>query len=107
METIIKKAIEGGYQPLQIDEEHGISKEYVQVFCLMTPAFWKSLGNACGWKYIAYKNGQWKKEETDLSVMSDTPFRSPEWQWNAMHFHELLLTDGWPQAVSWLTNQII
>lgn len=41
------------------------------------------IGKALGWKYKAYKKGKWETEETDLSYLSHTPFRQPEWQFHA------------------------
>ena len=48
--------------------------------------FWQSLGKALGWKWKAYKDGRWITEEEDLRMMSDTPFRYPEWEWQWLQF---------------------
>lgn len=63
MENAIKKAIEGGYNGIQVGLEFwcGIetktAKEYPQL-ALLDPLFWQSLGKAMGWKEKMYIEGK-------------------------------------------------
>jgi len=94
MERIISRAIDGGFEEGEVyfDSSNGMymfrisasNKFHVKSLSdiLMMPSFWKCLGLAEGWKFKAYKNGQWITEETDRRHMSDTPFRYPEWKWH-------------------------
>lgn len=54
---------------------------------LVDPAFWVALGKSEGWQYKAFLRGKWETEEVNNSMRSDTPFRSPEWQY---HWHRFI-----------------
>lgn len=98
METIIKKAIEGGWLPLSYEtvEYHngGISfstgsvdyetdaENYLshkEIVC--DPLFWQALGKACGWS------------DDGVTVV---------WLYHAHEFYNLNLTEGWEKAISYL-----
>lgn len=99
IEETIKKAIEGGYEPNGSDLQHYmLFNQHAHISALnlvgykvifLDPLFWQSLGKAMGWRYKAYKNGAWQTEDEDLDIMSDTPFRHPEWlyQWHKFIDH--------------------
>ena len=76
MESIIQKAIEGGYE--NVNFEH--ASKY---FHVCNPLFWKSLSKACEWKYDVLTN------------VRETFF--------AHNFNRNL---GWNKSVEWLENLI-
>lgn len=96
METIIKKAIEGEWKPKEFIKNYVIN---IGNKCIILdspfddPLFWQALGKACGW-------------EGKDTVIEYSPWVIPMWQYNALRFHEINLTQGWDAAVEWLTNLI-
>lgn len=127
METIINKAIEGGYEnettrKLLDSFEKGIFAEY-NAYCLVTldPLFWQALGKKCGWKteYIISQSVCDKCGRTDSARgsnycyecggkfnMKNKTFPDSVWKENALEFHELNLTEGFDKAVEWLLELI-
>lgn len=111
-EEIIKVAQEGGFYEhdfLYFSDEQdryvfSNNKCLEEIF--MNPKFWEAIGKAKGWKYKAYKMGAWQTEETDLSSMSDTPFRYPEWQYHAITFYNINLTQSFDDAINYLYELI-
>lgn len=103
MESIIKKAIEGGYLPKLKSEmilieielptaretiKYGELKEkYLNQNALLDPLFWQSLGKSCGW------------EETYWSTNSNFNYLK-----EAQEFHRINLTEGWDAAVKYLQD---
>lgn len=86
METIIKRAIEGGYIP----------KPFT-AYDVLDPLFWQSLVKACGWTCCGVWNGigvRPKGHET-----CSNPFIR-----RALRFHEINLTEGWDAAITYLTE---
>lgn len=81
METVIKKAIEGGYFPAEswIGGNDPDTGDY-----FMDSNFWQALGRACGW------------EEKNISQHSEA------WYQNAITFHQYNLTQGFDKAVEYL-----
>jgi stalled ribosome alternative rescue factor ArfA len=122
MENIIKKAIEGEYLLLSLPYEsleykrkwlvctlksqYQVNGKKVQEIAiasvLIDPLFWQALGKACGWGgYLVCPicfNGTGRD--------SDEPFMDI-WQYNAIKFHEINLTQGWDKAVEYLEDLII
>lgn len=82
MESIIKKAVEGGFVYDDVSDE--------AVVC--DPLFWQSLGKACGW---------------DEHFSSGVHLIDIEaWLYQAERFHEINLTEGWEKAINYLTEII-
>lgn len=123
METIIKKAIEGGYinikgytEPQQEYLKKVFNEQMYQVVC--DPLFWQSLGKACGWELVmdrfycqdcGDKEMAWVirgycrkcgKKQIQFTWTTD------RWKKNALHFHEINLTEGWDKAVAYLEDLI-
>lgn len=87
MESIIKKAIEGGYdQKLRTDNIPHIE-------CVFDPLFWQSIGKACTYDV---------KEENNHAKWS----HKDSWKHYAIRFHEINLTEGWNSAVEYLLEVI-
>jgi hypothetical protein len=105
MESIIKKAIEGGYRDhfycgnFDMYESEGSHCEY-GVIC--DPFFWESLAKVCSWKErLPYM------KLVEYKIVSDlTPTNLKGWQIYAIRFHEINLTEGWDKAISYLENII-
>lgn len=81
MEEVIKKAIEGGYKPDDI--QPWLNKETV-----LDPSFWQSLGKACWWNRRKFFHGN----------LDD------EWAENALKFYEINLSQSWFDAVEYLKS---
>lgn len=112
MENIIKKAIEGGYEPkyekttvlnsviyfcddgsiLATGENGKILEIYDKAKIVLDPLFWQSLGKACGWKYA---------ESIDREGRLNG-----DWINHAQEFHYINLTQSWDEAVKWLEDLI-
>lgn len=106
MEQIIKKAIEGGWRKhfyfshfngdevafgdTTRDSENNPCFYTSTHAILLDPLFWQSLGKAVGWKHT-----------TPLTGENMVP---PTWQYHALRFHEINLTEGWEQAVKYLQS---
>lgn len=99
METIIKKAIEGGWKRHYNMPTHpdiflaDVGNYEYQI--VLDPLFWQSLGKACGWKI-----------ETKGSGFGDNVdvWEKYEWLTYAKEFHEINLTEGWEKAVEYLES---
>lgn len=93
MDTIIQKAIEGGWRPKALNcEGKSLSwikqaiisrSKYVERYVL-DPLFWQALSINCGWY-----NGVAKMEK-------------PKWVVIALYFHEINLTKGLDAAIAYL-----
>lgn len=94
MEAAITKAIEGGY----IDQTANRKQ------MLMEPNFWQALGKGFGWENMEAKRKFGKNVKGDkISVQTD--WRKLEyWQFQALRFHEINLTEGMDKAVEYLTT---
>lgn len=111
METIIKKAIEGGYETKSIivgaksndgfiDEEVKFPQLKEQIVC--DPLFWQALGKSCGWGVkigestgdVHVNHEHNNGECTDMCVVPSVI--------NALNFHRINLTQGWSEAVEYL-----
>lgn len=129
MESIIKKAIEGGWkQPIGYEfvvaintRRFGknIANEMFFVWILSQSVFWQALGKACAWESKIYRynctneNCDYGKD-ADFESMLDgycqkcgekrTCFQKDfkEWLIKAKSFHEINLTGGWNAAVEYL-----
>lgn len=121
METIINKAIEGGYVNLRvskikvkynpktgmvsvtfIDYEHDGTTTWnntyhvTQLFC--DPLFWQALSKLCGWNGLSLDT---------IAIEDFGKIIEPnEWVDKAMEFHFLNLTQGFDKAVEWLAEQV-
>ncbi len=104
METIIKKAIEGGYP--DVLALYGTSDAMYRV-TVCEPKFWQALGKACGWEMdkniFGLGSDRLSKDEKNYSSFS---FTGKRWIYCAMCFHEINLTEGWDRAVEWLGGVI-
>lgn len=122
MESIIKKAIEGGYDSPFVTKKQISSYRHkdVAVMALIDPLFWQSLGKACGWDKVSFRqsvpaqirtriNKRAKSEAT--RIIKDTipahirMMKRPNpngWKKHALRFHEINLTEGWEKAVEYL-----
>lgn len=114
MEQIIKKAIEGGWITFNKDDTQKEKDYKVKVFVenpcqvVIQQSFWQALGKACGWK-----NDEWVTCLYGCQIMfdgegchhnistRDKP-RIPFWQYHALKFHEINLTQGFDKAVEYL-----
>lgn len=100
MNDVIKKAIEGGYDKVHLikeDEPPYYKKgELNYMFVednnqiILDPLFWKSLGKACGW------NGGYD------SFNGVKHYNLDSWQYHALTFHEINLTESFEKAVEYL-----
>lgn len=110
MESIIQKAIEGGWMSEKLDDgshwsydwKNNPKSPYFRIdmngmragckvmmnekLMFIDPLFWQALGKACGWK----------ERKTVIS----------EYHSNALRFHEINLTSSWEDAVKYLTDVI-
>lgn len=63
---------------------------------ILDPLFWQALGKACGWGKIVMDNSKmievfWAYHEND-------------YEYYALHFHEINLTQSWDAAITYLTE---
>ena len=126
MEQIIKKAIEGGWNP-EIYRTHRFynvkNKAWHQTTAasidesaiFLDPLFWQALGKAYGWtrnfamaSYGTLGRGDDMNYEFDGDKKEDFSIEHPipEWQYRSLRFHEINLTEGWEEAVEYLSNLI-
>ena len=108
MENIIKKAIEGGWKPFGSIKTDGknwgvpevVANFYNQPTFILDPLFWQALGKACGWEGFYTKGNEenGKRNITDLN---------PRWEYYALRFHEINLTQSWDKAVEWLEELLV
>ena len=128
MENIIKKAIEGGYGGKGYFNIFSLGiKRDAEYYMVLDPLFWQSLGKACGWTEtsIKYLGISISKEELLRLLNKIKPFQNypdgrqggtiekvlrmddiPTWQFHALHFHEINLTQSWDESVKYLTSVI-
>lgn len=114
MENIIKKAIEGGWNPNKIELSIPQNKDWFiknvdKKKTILDPLFWQSLGKACGWntrkhsfsvkKGVGYVQINYQDEQMSYDLQRTDIYY-------ALQFHEINLTEGWDAAVKWL-NEII
>ncbi len=121
METLIKKAIEGGYK--DYTETSGSSTKKYHSDILLDPLFFQALSKACGWgekyKVEGYRIPQISKccgseVEMDCNHLKckkcqlfswSTDFEQP-YIYYALRFYEINLTSGLESAIAWLTNLV-
>jgi len=116
METIIKCAIEGGYD-IGYDENGGFiytrdnlgtNGEVTGGSILspkeitLDPLFWQSLGKACGWG----KTCTCAAQTTKYGRVHDYRCKMNTWEHFSLSFHEKNLTEGWDSAVAYLLSVI-
>lgn len=96
METIIKKAKEGGYSygHLKMIYDERCVEMHWQV--VLDPLFWKSLGKACGWYF----------DEGDYQDISIGEWEKGHWKNRALRFHEINLTQSWDDAIKYIMSVI-
>jgi len=104
METIIKKAIEGGYKSKEKTIHNQIGYDKVIV---LDPLFWQALGRACGWEgFYASKDddtwGLYNIWDGKHQGLRDTGIEV--WKYHALRFHEINLTEGWDRAILYLSE---
>jgi len=115
METIIKKAIEGGYETdyFNFDFHHGPAKELAIYKSICDPLFWQALGKACGWGNCCEEGhkplGMTEDMEMEWGGCEHCVFGGkyhPQWEQKALSFHEINLREGWEKAVSYLEDLV-
>lgn len=91
MESIIQKAIEGGYK----EYISTIAGRYIKTVeeTVLNPLFWQALGKACGWE------GGRRDSENNVGVLGNSITNT---QSVALLFHKINLTEGWSAAVNYL-----
>ncbi len=103
METIIKTAIQGGYDYHNvIMPMHSGQANFERV--ILDPPFWQALGKACGWDDKLLHTYAW--EDNERTSTSVSGFRK-EYEYHALRFHEINLTEGWEKAVEYLQELVI
>ncbi len=113
MENIIKKAVKGGYSwwtsrypTLTEIEEERIKflledyekPSYADLVC--DPLFFQALGKSCGWYNHTMRGSRGECLECGA------PQCDIEWKTNALHFHEINLTESFESAVKWLEELV-
>lgn len=109
MESIIQKAIDGGYENKIHDIElmhharfsnikHLGKCEKTVVVC--DPLFWQALGKACEWESDIH----FVKDKSE--GMSDIMAICGEWRDRALEFHRINLMESWDEAVNWLQSVV-
>lgn len=132
MEQIIKKAIEGGYEPFKTVKMEDLDCSVIdfQTFAcnikpkngavargicsiniyriVADPLFWQALGKACGWESKQHPHAR-----ISLGFEYDQPITEALVQkrihahvYHALRFHEINLTEGWEKAVEYLKEII-
>lgn len=116
METVIKKAIDGGwivkgaigYKGTKGDAGSTHIPETLY-YAFLDPLFWQALGKACGWgtihdegcdsqkDYCTHPNKKCTCEQCDC-------YTQFEWKENALRFHEINLTQGFDFAIKYLSD---
>lgn len=110
MEQIIKRAIEGGWNPSNIlgyvykkgkkfNDESVFSFPSIQGRAILHPLFWQALGKACGWHFCRVHT------QGEFHYMCEEGIHD-DWYKNALRFHEINLTEGWDKAVEFLSNLV-
>lgn len=98
MESIIKKAIEGGWS-------HKAPKEVKEFYfkdIFLDPLFWQALGRACGWDSgcnicSTFECNNPREHLTEKHIYPHINY--------ALRFHEINLTEGWDKAVEYLQEK--
>ncbi len=103
-ETLIKKAIEGGYK--DYTETSGSSTKKYHSDILFDPLFFQALGKACGWEYTQDKLKIEAIDPNEREQIAKEWNIKPDWKIYALRFHEINLTEGFDKAVEWLTNLV-
>lgn len=127
MEKIIKKALEGGWGTYPIDfrfakqnfveeivlvcpDEDELSERekltFSEIIC--DPLFWQALGNACGWAGVHVMPVSWissnRKTRGEKKILKTQFQEKIEWQYHALRFHEINLTESFEKAVEYLSS---
>lgn len=91
METIVQKALDGGYKTrdARVAINHELLPEMV-----IDALFWQALGKACGWP----------KKDHLIHVNEGKVVHN--WLEEALFFHEMNLNEGWDAAIKFLEDQI-
>lgn len=102
METIIKKAIEGGWN-VQNARNHN---DLIQDRMVCDIEFWQALGKACGWETICQSCGNPKEPHEYRHVYYPSNLDEICVD-KAIRFHEINLTEGWDKAVEYLESLVV
>jgi len=103
METIIRKAIEGGYPMLTMIEDLGERKALS--FASMEHSFWQALGKSCRWHCI-HCEGTGNAKNFDRCFGCGGKGVGGLWKKKALSFHEINLTEGWEKAIIYLQESM-
>lgn len=106
METAIKKAIEGGWQPTEPEiywKNEELKTDISSGDLVCDPDFWKSLEKSIpSWKENTDYNNELYRKSGGLIPMN----KLNSWYKYAIKFHEINLTQGWDKAVEWLLSVV-
>lgn len=108
METILKKAEEGGWNQKEwIGSGVGFSNSF-----FMDQQFWKALSKSCGWKEAekinhSTSNGECGRCGKYADPEDECPIPNyPEWKTKAYQFHEINLNESFIKAVEYLESLV-
>jgi len=120
METIIKKAIEGGYKLVDSDG-YTMSLEEIEITenkdIVLDPLFFQALGKSCEWGSVAVCNNC-TTGNTESSVrltgvcmkcgcpLSGLLLQEDSWVFYGLMFHRINFTEGWDKAIQYLSDLI-
>ncbi len=120
MESIIKKAIEGGYNKINPNNttfnkgyfisgrcavwKNDFNEQYILDlnFIFLDPLFWQALGNGCNWgqKHTKFTDKLWLSFDEGVRILAE----GDAVKFNHRRFHEINLTEGWQAAINYLTE---
>lgn len=118
MESIIKKAIEGGWRGEHVylnpvsDTWH-FNNACDDTIVVLDPLFFQALGKSCGWTRTFCKssygcNGGEGEYRFEYDGNKEEDFSEEviihEWEYRALRFHEINLTQSWDSAIEYLIS---
>lgn len=123
METIILKALEGGWKARDVPdarfrkrlvsatefyytESHEAGFWMTDFETVCDPLFWQALGKSCGWEGKVEVMETWKKMPDFILEREVKVGEVNTWNYHALRFHEINLTEGWESAVKYLEGII-
>lgn len=117
MESIIKKAIEGGWSADAKDFYWSTNTNSVKCYhnsIFLDPLFWQAIGKVCGWEVVMdryycpdceEKDSNWlhRKHCRDCGkIQIQFTHTTQNWINKGVEFHRIKLTEGWDKAVAYL-----
>lgn len=80
--------------------EHSHCGEEILTEDICNPLFWQALGKACGWR----EDQVMGSVSVMYSLDESKRFGDITWQYHALRFHEINLTEDWSVAVDYLRS---